>query len=149
MIGSVDIIPASVLIIESHPMMREALCAAIAEESDLKVGLQAANGTEALQMLTVTLPDIILLALGNPGLDELEALTLLRKSLPDRPILALTTNEIAGQEQAALEAGAYAVLTKAAPHSELISKLRELRTRGTRNYSEINLEKEANEKKSP
>ncbi len=149
MIGSMDIIPGSVLVIESHPMMREALCAAIADESDLQVSLQTANGTEALQMLTATLPDIILLSLGNPGLDELEALIALRKHLPDTPILALTTNEIAGQEQAALDAGACAVLTKAAPRSELISKLRELRTRGIRNYSEINLNKEANEKKSP
>lgn len=126
MMGTMEIPPACVFVIESHPIMREALCAAITDESDLQVGLQAANSTEVLQMLTGILPDIVLIALGNPGLDELETLVFLRNFFPNTPILALTMNEIAGQEQAALDAGACAVLTKAAPRSELIRKLREL-----------------------
>jgi DNA-binding NarL/FixJ family response regulator len=128
--------PASVLIIESHPLMREALCTAILAEPDLKVALQGVNGTEALEMMITVKPDvvllafkpdIILLALGNPGLDDLETLKVLRRSLPDTPILALTSNEVDGQEKAALEAGAHAVLTKSAPREELICALRTLR----------------------
>jgi DNA-binding NarL/FixJ family response regulator len=73
-------------------------------------------------------PDIILLALGNPGGNEMGTLETLRKSLPETPILALTSSEVEGQEQAALEAGARMVLTKAAPRTELIRQLREMRT---------------------
>jgi DNA-binding NarL/FixJ family response regulator len=130
-----DTTPISVLVIESHPMMREALRNAIAAEADFSIAEPVFNGIETLWMAiaaqpdTILLaykPDIILLALGNPGLDDLETLITLRKSLSGTPILALTSNEVAGQEQAALDAGAQAVLTKAAPRIELIGKLREL-----------------------
>ena len=153
-----DTIPATVLVIESHPMMREALCAAIAAEPDLTIAEPAINGREASQMVIAIKPDIILLAykpdiilltLGNPGLDDLETLSILRKSLPGIPILALTSNEVPGQEQAALEAGAQAVLTKSAPRCELINKLREIRTREIMNYSDVNSDEEATGRISP
>ena len=138
MIGPVELIPACVLIIEKHPLMREALCDAISDETDLRVGMKAANGLEALQMLTILLPDVILFAMGNPGTDELKTLKTMQRSVPQTPILALTSNEVPGQEQAALDTCAYAVLTKAATRAELISKLREMI-----NDSSVHLEKEA------
>jgi len=131
-----DPIPATVLVIEKHPMMHEALCAAIAEEADFMVA-EPANSVSDLAKVTATVkwdaillsckPDIILLALGNPGLEELEILKTLRRFLPDTPILVLTAGEVPGQEQMVLKAGAYAVLTKAAQRAELINALRELR----------------------
>jgi DNA-binding NarL/FixJ family response regulator len=137
--------PTTVLVIDSHPMMREALCSAIAKDAELQVAEQSTNTTGISQMailikpdaiLLTFKPDIILLSVGNPGANELEALGILQKSLPDTLILALTTNEVPGQEQVALTCGAEAVLTKAAPCSELIRSLRELRTRVITHYSE-------------
>jgi DNA-binding NarL/FixJ family response regulator len=141
MISLVDLIPARVLIIEKHPLMREALCAAISDEPDLSVEMKAFNGREALEMLGVILPDIILLAMGNPGSDELETLKIIRESVPQTPILALTSSEVPGQEQAARNTGAHAVLTKAATRAELIGKLREII-----NDSGVHLVKDKNEK---
>lgn len=140
---------ASVLVIESHPLLREALCTAISDEVDLRVGMQAANGAEALQMLRVILPDIILFALSKPGSEELNALKLLKQSLPKIPILALTSAEVPGQEQIALEAGAYAVLTKAASRAELINKLREFWAKICMDHSPAKSEKEAHRSISP
>lgn len=149
--------PASVLVIERHPIMREALCNAITAEPDLTVAEPTINSPEAAQMViaikpdTILLaykPDLVLLTLGDPGLDDLEVLITLRKSLTDIPILALTSNEVDEQEQAALMAGAQAVLTKTAPRTELINKLRELWVKEIMRHSEVNLEKEANEKMS-
>jgi two-component system nitrate/nitrite response regulator NarL len=135
-----DIQPVSVLVIESHPMMREALRNAIAEESDLILAESGMNGSTDPQMvidakpdaiLLAEKPDIILLTFGNPGLDDQETLKILQEALPGTPILALTSNEVEGQEQAALEAGSQAVLTKAASRVELIEKLRQLGNRKT------------------
>ena len=140
---------ASVLVIESHPLLREALCAAISDEPDLRVGMQAASGAEALQMFRIILPDIILFAVGKPELDNLNALRTLRQSLPETPILALTSNEVPGQEQRVLEAGAGAVLTKSASRAELIGKLREFWMEILVDHSPVNVKKEADENISP
>jgi DNA-binding NarL/FixJ family response regulator len=139
----VDLIPACVLIIEKHPLMREALCAAISDEPDLRVEMKALNGREALEMLGVILPDIILFAMGNPGSEkeELETLKRIRETVPQTPILALTSSEVPEQEQSAWSTGAYTVLTKAVTRAELISKLREII-----NDSGIYLLNEKNEK---
>jgi DNA-binding NarL/FixJ family response regulator len=145
-------LPASVLVIESHPMMREALCTAIAAEPDLIVVDQAVDGAEEMLMVIPLLPDaillsvkpdIILLALGNPGLEELEALAVLRACLPGTPVLALTSNEVEGQEQAALDGGACLALTKAAPRAELIRALQELRAKAMSDLSKTLSKKEA------
>jgi len=146
-----EITPAFVLIIESHPMMRSALCTAIAAEPDLKAVALDFTTKESMNISIIddvlffpSKPDIILLALGNPGRNELEVLSALCKTLPCTPILALTNNEVVGQEEAALDHGAQAVLTKAAPRAELIRVLRELRTKAFMNHSENQLEQEVN-----
>jgi DNA-binding NarL/FixJ family response regulator len=137
--------PASVLVVENHPLMQEAICSAIAAEPDLKVAALAFNSAEALQMMSAIQPDVIhladmiLFAVGNPGLDDLEALKEMQKSLPDTPILALTSNEVPGQEQAALNSGARMVLTKASPRAVLINTLRELRLGTPGGYTEVDL----------
>jgi two-component system, NarL family, nitrate/nitrite response regulator NarL len=141
--------PASVLVIESHPMMRLALCSAIAVEPDFMVLESNVTAKESLTLAIMddvlflpAKPEIILLAVGNPGQDELRALKALCKTLPCTPILALITNEVPGQEQAALEAGAQVVLTKAASRGELINALRELRMKTILDHSESVLKKE-------
>ncbi len=60
----------SVLIIESHPLMREALASAIAAEPGWIVAAQVAAEAEAEPIATALKPDMILMALGNPGLSE-------------------------------------------------------------------------------
>jgi DNA-binding NarL/FixJ family response regulator len=123
--------PASVLVIERHPLMREAFCSAINDEADLTVSGQAANCMEAFSNWGLSKqanPDIILFALGNPEQDELETITSVRKLLPETAILALTNNEIEGQKQAALNAGAHMALSKSEPRKALIEALRSLRS---------------------
>jgi DNA-binding NarL/FixJ family response regulator len=136
-------IPASVMVIEKHPLMREALCDAISDEHDFSVGMKAAHSLEALQMLTIILPDIIIFALGNPGREELKTLKTLCESLPQTPILVLTSNEVPGQEQAELEAGAQVVMTKSASRGEIIHTLREMRRRNSIGHHQNILEQEA------
>lgn len=148
MIAIMDLIPASVLVIENHPLMREALCTAISDEPDLSAGMKAANGTEALQMLRVILPDIILLAMGNPGMKELESLKTLLRTVPAIPILAFIANEVDGQERAALDTGACTVLTKAATRSELILALRQIWMKTFKGNLQDHLSDEASKEKS-
>ena len=131
--------PLRIIVIESHPLMREALCDAIASEPDLKLLAGVPDRVEALDTAIVLNPDVILLSLGNPGPGDLDTLTALRRALPNTIIMALITAETPGQEEAALKAGASNVLTKSASRTELVRTLRAIQADGlsTRNNPEI------------
>ena len=116
--------PATILVIEKHPLMRAAIVNAIADEPDLTIGAVASNGEDTWQIVENLHPKIILFAIGNPGEEDLETMRELHERSPDAIILALTTNEVPGQNEAALEHGADAVLAKTAPRAELLHTLR-------------------------
>ena len=127
---------AAVLIIEPHPLMRASLRAAIEAESDLSVVEPTPGSANAFALMISSQydllflsrkPDIILLSIGNPGLEDLQAMDRLRQKWKSTPILALTRDEVPGQEQAALAHGARAVLTKSASRSEILQTLRAIR----------------------
>jgi len=136
--GVMETNPISILLIEEHPLMRESLYTAISEEPDMRVVEPSPEDKNAFRLIISSQhdvlflaqkPDIILFSLGNPGLEDLDAITTLRIKLQDTPILALTRDEVPGQEQAALEHGAHAALTKAASRDELLGTLRSIYTR--------------------
>ena len=125
----------SVLVIEPHPLMREALCTTIALEPDLCLLKPSAMDPNAFPLIIPShddvlflagKPDLVLLSLGNPGLEDLKTLADLRKKLPDTYILALTPGELPGQNQTALEYGAHAVITKSVSQKELLETLRSI-----------------------
>lgn len=118
--------PLSILVVESHPLMRAALCAAIADEPGMTIAAVAASGTDIMRTARLLQPNIVLLGMNNPGLEDLQTLAMLRKKLPAASILVLTNDEVPEQKQAALRNGAQTTLTKNAQRSELLYALRQL-----------------------
>ena len=116
--------PVTVLVIEKHPLMRAAICNAISDEPDLTIGAIASHGQDTLQIVESLHPQIILFSIGNPGEEDLETMRELHERSPDTVLLALTTSEVPGQNEAALECGADAVLEKTVPRAELLHTLR-------------------------
>ena len=121
--------PATILVIERHPLMRAAIVNAIADEPNLTIAAIASEGSDTLHIVESLRPEIILFSIGNPGEDDLQALLELRKHSLNAALLALTTNEVPGQDKAALEHGADAVLAKTAPRAELLDALRAMKAR--------------------
>ncbi|CAG1015685.1 hypothetical protein ANAEL_05329 [Anaerolineales bacterium] len=127
----------SVLIIEPHPLMREALRATVVLEPGLQLLEPSAMDPDAFPLVTSnqddvlflsSKPDLILLSLGNLGLGDLKTLTELRKTMPDAYILALTPDELPWQNQTALKHGAHAVIPKSVSREELLETLRSIHT---------------------
>ena len=119
-------ISVSVLIIENHPLMRKALRAAIDEEADLSVAGEVAQVEEALPIVSALAPDVILVALDNPGPEAVASLEALRQTLPAARILALAGGEVTGQEKDALGASAHAVLAKTTSRAGLVQAIRKI-----------------------
>lgn len=116
----------SVVVIEAHPLMREALLAALMAETDWQVTALPDRPKVIIPAVCAAPPDLILLSLGNPGADDLRLLAVLRQILPTVRIVALITNEVPSQDEAAVIAGASHVISKATSREELMRTVRVL-----------------------
>ena len=80
-----------VLVVDDHPLTREALASLLAQGGFEIVG-EAADGNEALELAAAQQPDLVLLDLAMPELDGLAALPRLREAAPACEVVVLTAS---------------------------------------------------------
>ena len=112
-----------VLIVDDHPLTREALATLLAG-NDFDVVGQASDGQEAIELAGRLRPQLILLDLSMPGLDGLSALPGLRSAVPDAEVIVLTASGTEDNLLAAIRAGAAGYLLKSEPPDRIVSFLR-------------------------
>ncbi len=115
-----------ILIVDDHPLMRDALRGAIEDEEDLKIAGEARNGQEAIEKFRSLRPDLIIMDLFMPGMDGLSAMAAIRVIDADARILALTSSTDESKVLAAIQAGALGFLLKDAERTELLQAIREV-----------------------
>jgi two-component system, cell cycle response regulator DivK len=84
--------------------------------------VEARNGEEAVELIRVNCPDLVLMDLNMPVMDGLTATAAIREmeeSCREVPIIAVTAHDTYGISKAALEAGCNAYLTKPFDTSQL------------------------------
>jgi len=113
-----------ILAVDDHPLLRQGIAGLIADEPDMTLVAEAANGREAIQQFRTHRPDITLMDLQMPEMNGLDAMATILGEFPDARIIVLTT--YAGDVQAlrALKAGARAYLLKNSLHKELLGAIR-------------------------
>jgi DNA-binding response OmpR family regulator len=84
---------------------------------------EAASGTEALEVLRDTLPDLVLLDVMMPDLDGFETLELIRE-ISNVPVIMLTAKGEEDDRVRGLELGADDYVTKPFSPRELVSRVR-------------------------
>src|SRR3954468_13915583 len=89
----------------------------------------AKDGQEALELLDATSPDLVLLDVNMPRLDELEACRRMRAAGDDTPVLMLTAKVEVGDRVLGLDAGADDSLPKPFALEELLARVRALSRR--------------------
>jgi len=114
------------LIVDDHPMMREALITALTEEKDMEVIAEASGGIEALELAEKCKPDAILMDLLMPGMDGLEAIGKILEANPQAKILVVTSLEDEDKILAAIQAGALGYFPKTAPRLYLLDAIRKV-----------------------
>jgi DNA-binding NarL/FixJ family response regulator len=114
------------LITDDHPMMREALITALADETDMEVVGEASNGTEAVKLADECRPDVILMDLLMPGMNGLDAIGRILETNSQAKILVVTSLEDEDKILAAIQAGALGYFPKTAPRLYLLEAIRKV-----------------------
>jgi len=131
---SEDIKQIRVLAVDDHPLLREGIAGLIADERDMILVAEAANGREAIQQFRAHHPDVTLMDLQMPEMNGMDALLTIRGEFPDARIIVLTTYAGDVQARRALQAGARAYLLKNSLHTELLDTIRAVHA-GRKNLS--------------
>lgn len=109
-----------VLVVDDHPVMRWGVMSVIEESGLARVVGEAVNGAEAVRAAERLRPHVVVMDVGMPVLDGISATRRLLAACPWLRVVVLTAEPGPGRTQAALAAGAHAVVAKTAPASTLV-----------------------------
>jgi DNA-binding NarL/FixJ family response regulator len=112
-----------ILLVDDHPLTRDALSALLAQQGFEVVG-DAASGEEAIAAAQKLQPDLVLLDLTMPGMDGLTALPHIRERAPDSEVVVLTASDAEENLLAAIRGGAAGYLLKTEPPEQIAAFLR-------------------------
>jgi DNA-binding NarL/FixJ family response regulator len=116
--------PIRVLIVDDQGMVRAGFGSLLADEPDIEVVGEAANGEEGVASAIALTPDVTLMDIRMPVLDGIAATRrLVEAGVPTR-VLVLTTFALDEYVFEALRAGASGFLLKDAPAEELAAAIR-------------------------
>jgi DNA-binding NarL/FixJ family response regulator len=114
----------SLVIVDDQGMVRAGFRSLLAAEPDLEVVGEAADGEEAVEVVTRLQPDVTLMDIRMPRLDGIAATRLLVEARIPTRVLVLTTFDLDEYVFEALRAGASGFLLKDAPAEELAAAIR-------------------------
>ena len=115
--------PIRVLIVDDHQIVREGLRILLAEEADIQVVGEAADGAEGVALTLSLRPDVVLMDLVMPKVDGMEAMRRLQQTDSAARVLVLTSFAEDGLVPEALKAGAVGYLLKDVLKAELIQAI--------------------------
>ena len=119
--------PIQILIADDQPRARQSLRALLSTWSPAGEVREAADGLEAVKLVEVRQPDVVLMDIRMPEMDGMQATRLIKDCWPQVKVVVLT---LYGEyEPEALAAGADAFIGKGEPPDRLLAVLSSLTAR--------------------
>ena len=115
--------PASILLIDDHPLLRKGIKQLIEMEPDLEVAGEASNAIDGVRIALELEPDLILMDLNMPDVSGIEALRQLRAHNISSRIIMFTVSDQQDDVVEALRAGADGYLLKDMEPEDMINQL--------------------------
>jgi DNA-binding NarL/FixJ family response regulator len=116
-----------VLSVDDHALIREGVAALIANQKDMRLVGEGANGREAIEQFRSHRPDVTLMDLQMPEMNGIDALIAIRSEFPDARIIVLTTYAGDALCKRAMKAGAQAYILKGNVRKDLLDTIRAVR----------------------
>lgn len=123
-----------VLVAEDQSMLRDAMCQLLAFQADITEVFQAANGQEAIQLLSESPVDIAILDVEMPVQNGLEVLEWVKEERPEIKVVIVTTFKRPGYFERAVKAGVDAYVLKERSITDLMRTLHTVMA-GQKEYS--------------
>ena len=117
--------PATILLVDDHPLLRKGLRQLIEFEDDLDVIGEASDGKTAIDLAIQHEPDLIVLDLNMQGMDGLETLRAMRNADITSRIIMLTVSDSDEDVVCAITYGADGYLLKDMDPEKILEKLKE------------------------
>ncbi|MFC3282044.1 two-component system response regulator NarL [Litchfieldella rifensis] len=117
--------PASILIIDDHPLLRRGVKQLLELEDDLVLAGEAGEPEKGIRLATELDPDLVLLDLNMPGLNGIETLKRLREANFAGRVVIFTVSDSEDDVIAALKAGADGYLLKDMEPEDMVRQLRQ------------------------
>ena len=113
-----------VVLVDDEAMVRVGLRMVLTAEPDIEVVGEAADGAAAVDVVTATDPDVVLMDVRMPVVDGIEGSRRVLAAAPGVRVLVLTTFDEDDYVEAALRAGVSGFLLKVAPPERLVDAVR-------------------------
>lgn len=113
-----------VLLVDDHPVFREALAHVLQHESDISVVGQAGDGRVAVDLARDLAPDVVVLDIAMPGLNGVGAAARILARNPEVRVIALSAYSDRHFVTEMFRAGAMGYVVKNAAGTELLRAIR-------------------------
>lgn len=114
----------NIFLVDDHEIFRNGVKQLINNETDLQVIGEASSGEDALQMLPVAKPDVIVMDIGMSGINGLETSKALLKSNPDAKILFFSLYDREDYVSSVLAMGGYGYILKDTSNKIFLNAIR-------------------------
>ncbi|HLN47506.1 MAG TPA: response regulator transcription factor [Magnetospirillaceae bacterium] len=120
-----------IALVDDHPVVREGLVSALADESDLTIVGAAGSAEELIAHAGEWRPEVVLLDLEMPGLSDVAAVREVIRALPDAGVIIFTAFADEDKVVGAVREGARGYLLKGVPASDVAAAIREVHAGGS------------------
>ena len=109
-----------ILMVDDHQLIIDGLISLLNKREDILVAGVANNGRDALQMLKIVEPELVLMDIDMPVMNGIDALREIKKTNPSTRVIILSMHEEAGMIKNLVALGADGYLLKSCSQEELL-----------------------------
>ena len=116
----------TLLIIDDHPIIRDALRNYFNETTDFEVTGEADNGLEALELMSANTYDLIISDISMPEMNGTELMEEIGRKYPNQPVLVVSMINEASAIKKMIGLGAKGYVLKNSPKEKIITAIDEI-----------------------